>query len=768
MLRRVQSLTEVSLLLHFRSLRWSGTMSGIRDIVSLTRNERSNALLVDPRCLSSRTRCASFSTSPGGRDTSFAHAQHPITLVAIGSGKYRVFEHAGVRTFSDAALLLALKKSDMFSDDLKGIPLSKCSVLVVRGAGKVPSEEEEKSAVELIGADTIGEVFEGTGGAAPPAGSKVFLRVKLPLPVPSQGDGSKAAAEQDAPLKKLRLALLSASLEAIVGSQSGAQLIRLPSDLKWPQLGSQPLFVRHFYKDCAEGAMSNMRPGGRFIVRGNGGIGKSAFGLYLLWRAVISRRTVIYVSDKVSKGFIFHADGRVEAFPPVRANFLATLRHIIEDEQTVLIFDGDGDGSPPPIVEATTVLVTSPKLKRYSLFEKTGATHLVFPVFSRAEMQDMLESCFPHLHCADARSQVEERYLKWGGIPRYVLALLEESDQAELENALGVGSLQKMLDALGKGDIEDDRAVSHRLVHLTPRGKSASGEFAGGADKGAYTLACTEFGSAYIKDTVHKALMGSNAKEIFAFLAQVPTKGSPLSNLHGQVFERYAIKVLQKGGVFETYALDSSLPHTKREGKVVLPPSNSAYFSKCDELTPGDGGVRGHSTAVTLSPQRTFIPRSKNFASIDLILPGQRLANVTINDEHALLLYAKDGTQGLVPVAKALGIADGGQRIPFFWVMPRERYDIACRKGTPFPVRGVPPPPRTAGVKQSSSHASPTNAHVAAAVAGNNSASDSEVLVAPAAAGSSNSAATVSTPDDDVKNRIDQYLLLLPFEESLA
>jgi hypothetical protein len=65
--------------------------------------------------------------------------------------------------------------------------------------------------------------------------------------------------------------MLAAKPEVIEGSESGAQLMRLAGDAEWPQLGAQPLFVRHFYEKCAAGAMDNVKPGGRFIIRGNAG-----------------------------------------------------------------------------------------------------------------------------------------------------------------------------------------------------------------------------------------------------------------------------------------------------------------------------------------------------------------------------------------------------------------------------------------------------------------------------------------------------------------
>lgn len=65
--------------------------------------------------------------------------------------------------------------------------------------------------------------------------------------------------------------MLEAKPEDIKGAKSGARLIRLPGNAEWLQLGGEPLFVRHFYQQCAEKAMGNLEPGRRFIIRGNGG-----------------------------------------------------------------------------------------------------------------------------------------------------------------------------------------------------------------------------------------------------------------------------------------------------------------------------------------------------------------------------------------------------------------------------------------------------------------------------------------------------------------
>ena len=59
------------------------------------------------------------------------------------------------------------------------------------------------------------------------------------------------------------------------------------------------------------------------------------------------RRTVIYISEKVSKAFIFHGDGGVEVFAPSKFDDYAL--DLCELPSTVLIADG---GTAPPICAA--------------------------------------------------------------------------------------------------------------------------------------------------------------------------------------------------------------------------------------------------------------------------------------------------------------------------------------------------------------------------------------------------------------------------------
>jgi hypothetical protein len=248
-------------------------------------------------------------------------------------------------------------------------------------------------------------------------GFKVFVEVIVPSQL------SVTAALEGC--RRLPAALRAAELEPIPSSRSS--LLRLPKGALWPQLGAEPLFVRDFYCGLYEGPLASCDPEcanrlRKFIVRGNAGIGKSAFGAYVLWRAVKAGRTVVYASDQVEYSFIIHSDARVEVFDS--GQLTQRAKGTLANPSTVFICDG----IKPPVASAFTVLITSPKRERYKeYFKLVDCEMLTVPVFFRHEIKDMLRTCFQHLVPQEAL--VWERYSKWGGIVRYVLAKPGQSSQ---------------------------------------------------------------------------------------------------------------------------------------------------------------------------------------------------------------------------------------------------------------------------------------------------------------------------------------------------
>lgn len=642
------------------------------------------------------------------------------------------------------------------------------------------AKDKEGKAVgaALDAADLLANVLSETVAVE----GNIRIVVKVANAEGSVAAAAKAGIERAVEKGRVLLrALLEAEPEDIADCKSGAKLIRLSGTAQWLQLGAAPLFLRPFYDKCVRGAMAGLAPGRRFIVRGNSGIGKSAFGMYMLWYAVKAKRTTVYVSDKVDYGYIFHADGRVDAF--LREDLHSAALVHLDDPKALLIFDGDGDSrvqgqGRPPTVNATIAFVTSSKHSRFKEFKKLGVRDFGFPVFSAAEIADMLETCFPQFHNPDGRRGVKARYDKWGGIPRYVFHLVSASDQKEFDQALQNIDLSLLADLLRRNDIDattDNAAISHRLFHLKVVGETPEG-FKDGDTEGAYEVDRIELGSAVIKKAVFAEVQKHRSNELVKLLSQ-PTKGSQFAKLYSDLYEQHAITKLQAGGTFQRCALTAEKEEAGRIDDLQLPASESvAFFDTCDELE--QAGVGASAPAA----QRIWKPRGGTFAAIDLVLPGQKLANCTINERHPIQLFAKQ-TEGLVRVEEALGLSGG--RIPFYWVMPSERYDSVRKAGCkPFPivVRGPASSAGTGDAADASSAGTVDNASAGSAGAVDDASAritgavDRAGALAASVSGSSavrrkpgRPRKTLSSDDDallrDYSERIDQYLLLVTYDD---
>jgi hypothetical protein len=472
-------------------------------------------------------------------------------------------------------------------------------------------------------------------------------------------------------VNRLHSALRVATLEPIPTSRSS--LIRLPDGVFWPQLGAEPLFVRDFYQGCYEGPLSFLDPDckskfRKFIIRGNSGIGKSAFGAFLLYQAVKAGRTVVYTSDKVEYSFIMHSDRQVEVFGT--HDIGRRTWGVLLNPSTVFICDG----ITPPVVSAFTVLITSPKRERYKeFFKMVDCEMLTFPVFYRHEIQDMLFTCFQHLLLEE--ENVWERYKKWGGIVRYVLTKSGAGSQQLLEDALTAIDLDDLIFHLGARAIESDDKASHRLLHLKPEG-GGDMEFSGNAfEMASYVLARTELSSPYIQELVYKALEKRHFERLNHFLAQ-PILSTSYAKLYGDLYEICAAKALLKGGSFEVFDCSTG---KQIEGGVSIPACINHVFRNVEDLRRACLTRQGQSTMYT--------PSNPSFTAVDAVLPGNILVNFTIDVKHEAKLYGsgKKKEEGIVPVANALGVTDD---VIFYWVLPETSFRKACKLGKPFSITG--------------------------------------------------------------------------------
>jgi hypothetical protein len=236
---------------------------------------------------------------------------------------------------------------------------------------------------------------------------------------------------------------------------------------------------------------------------------------------------VVYQSRQLQDAWVFHADGRVQSFEPGVVFGLGVLH----DPATVFI----SDSLEPPSVEAFTLLITAPRRKRWKEFRKNDdATRLFFPVFSADEIDDMRRTCYPQR----AAAEVADRYSRWGGLPRYALGQIDEDSQREIISALTLVDLDALVDVLGAGEIESDAGVSHRLMHMKPRGEVQPGLSPRTFEY--YALAHTEIGTRFIAEHIYAAMKLQASDRLHNLLA-LPTANASIAKFYGDVYESHAL-----------------------------------------------------------------------------------------------------------------------------------------------------------------------------------------------------------------------------------
>jgi hypothetical protein len=182
---------------------------------------------------------------------------------------------------------------------------------------------------------------------------------------------------------------------------------------------------------------------------------------------------------------------------------------------------------------------SSPKRDNYRLFLKaTASTIRYLPVWR----WDEIEACRQLLYPRDAvrtADSVQEAYLRWGGIPRFVLEkVADASAQMQLESAI-VSSTNLSLLVRAVGEIDSAPEASHRISHIVTSAP--------------YVETTIEFGSDYIIARVTELLLRHQREELFSFVSR---ESSPLfAQMRGDCFEALAHETLEAGGDFQTRLL---------------------------------------------------------------------------------------------------------------------------------------------------------------------------------------------------------------------
>jgi len=437
--------------------------------------------------------------------------------------------------------------------------------------------------------------------------------------------------------------MLNAIIEPL--PESKIRLIKLSSDDDWPFLNSNVLFERDFYSDFFDKFVGHYKIKSKLIICGTPGIGKSAFGLYCIYRALKDGKTVVYRSRKVPKDYtIYEGDSMksVESFP----------RDILESPNTLYVVDA----MAPESTRCPTVLVTSPnKDIWYEYSKEPGCVMKWFGTWKRGDELELLRlHCFPDVDV----NLYKEKLALWGYVPRLTLTQVHSpwTSPSFMESLVGSFDPSTLIESstiheTGKDD------TSHRLIHIVPDSE--------------FNQVSREFASEEIGEGVFAALKRRHKVQLETFMQTAFELGNNrfMGGLWGYIFEKHTINYLLGMKKEKSFPIRELFEDTK-----------------ISELTiPGNLERKDYSSLseVEVDPKRLYVPRSSISTAVDILhYDKQSLLtfNTTVSVDHKIIMDSADGNSGLCRLHERLCDSKEAWQHSFYFVVPDIIFDEKLTK----------------------------------------------------------------------------------------
>ena len=289
-----------------------------------------------------------------------------------------------------------------------------------------------------------------------------------------------------------------------------------------------------------------------------------------------------------------------------------------------MIDEPKGEYSPVDF-EAITMMFSSPKRENYKNLRKLHkCATLYMPVWDFDEIEDCRRLMFTNL----TAERVRELFLRWGGVPRFVLEKAdEESEQNSLDAVLSTAAFAKLEQAAGAIDMSD--SLSHRLMHMV-----VSDDF---------KMQYVTFASPFVAKSIVSGAQSRRRNDILTFVNESMVSGI-LGPLRGALFEELAHEALVAGGDFEVRALDS-----QNSDRLTIAPSTSRWFFAKDLSDVGQ------------SSADYCRPAQKNFPVVDSLRRSGQLFQMTVSPQHSV---------NRTKLQSILEAMDDVETYTFFFVVP--------------------------------------------------------------------------------------------------
>ncbi|CAB5187431.1 unnamed protein product [Rhizophagus irregularis] len=339
-----------------------------------------------------------------------------------------------------------------------------------------------------------------------------------------------------------------------------SELLKLAYDTNFFGLDNQPsrLFIRNCYKDLldivSKPEIRNLR------ISGNPGVGKTFFGYYLLYDLLTKDKTIVYELHTMKGSVILFKEGK--GFYLSEAIDHKIIRNYLYKKDTWYIVDGK---KPYNASVAKTILISSPMKSHYHDFDKSegdSVTILIMPVWTWKEINYCRQNLFENLD----EKLVSELYVKWGGIPRYILKeALNSSIQRKLTQAVDTCD-EKIFQYIGGSNIRED--VSHILVHIwknVPEDNNDLKDEENTVDEDEinyiaeeyYTETIIKYASDYVGEIIYERLKDSIIRRLQAEVEACIAREKSINNAYfGCYFEQIVHRIFRKGGPFRVRSLE--------------------------------------------------------------------------------------------------------------------------------------------------------------------------------------------------------------------
>jgi len=405
-----------------------------------------------------------------------------------------------------------------------------------------------------------------------------------------------------------RIAMFGANFTKAAAGNNTLELVNGTFFLGEESLGYK-LFIRPCYRKLSERILNDFYKRSHLVVTGTPGIGKSVFGLYLMYLLRCEGKTVVF--ERKSDWYRFNDEGVIKGD-------VASFRQagFLDDESSWYL--SDPDAKPQELLSLRTVVLVSPNYERTKEFMKLSglAQQIFMPVWKVDELLDCQCAVFPDV----PSDVVKQRFAEVGGVARAVFdEIMFNRVKKGILDALQTRSVRTLINAAftWHGQFRTDE-TGDKLFHIWS------------SDVDDFTECTIELASKYMGDAVVSTIDKRGSEELEDLLAAAfdyPDVARMIGgSVRGKLFERLAHRRIGEARIakepFKMAILNSS--------GVVSGDSLNFSFSASKEF-------KGNDFPSDFESGIYYTPVSQNFPAIDSFGVGG-------SDNDTLFLFQMEST----------------------------------------------------------------------------------------------------------------------------